>query len=122
MNADELVSKLAQFTGSDEYYILGEQFILTEGTKFLAEKADCFWLYDCIGSFLNNIPADERFVVITLKRVGVGAQLEMSDDIPVNRTYGSKRILFTNFPLDSVKLYMSRFTETRWILILPQEY
>ena len=35
---------LAQFTGTAQYWRVARQFVITDGVKYLAENARCFWL------------------------------------------------------------------------------
>ena len=35
---------LAQFTGTAQYWRVARQFVITDGVKYLAENAHCFWL------------------------------------------------------------------------------
>ena len=37
---------LAQFTGTAQYWRVARQFVITDGVKYLAESAACFWLID----------------------------------------------------------------------------
>ena len=64
--------KLGQFTGTSQYYRISRRHLLTEGTRYLAEQAACFWLVDAIASHLVEIGTAEWFVVIkaTVKRRG----------------------------------------------------
>jgi len=48
-------ASLAQFTGSEKYYRISRRHLLTDGTKYLAEKAGCFWMMDAIASHLSEI-------------------------------------------------------------------
>jgi len=43
-------SQLGQFTGTSKYYKISRRHLLTDGTRYLAEQAACFWLMDAIGA------------------------------------------------------------------------
>ena len=43
---------LAQFTGTERYYRIAPKFLITDGVKFLAENAGCYWLLDVAVSHL----------------------------------------------------------------------
>lgn len=61
MNVNAL-KELGQFTGTEGYYPLTPfRLLLTDGTKFLAENADCFWLFNEIAGAqtLPKIKEDE---------------------------------------------------------------
>ena len=46
----ELESVLDGFTGTDGYHRHSANLIMTDGAKYLAEKAGCFWLFDIFSS------------------------------------------------------------------------
>jgi hypothetical protein len=41
---------LTQFIGTERYYRISLRHLLTDGTKYLAEHAECFWMMDAIAS------------------------------------------------------------------------
>ncbi|HLO87203.1 MAG TPA: hypothetical protein VK203_19655 [Nostocaceae cyanobacterium] len=49
--AANLSHALAHFTGSDELYKHWLGFQYTDGVKYLADQAQCYWLIDLIGSY-----------------------------------------------------------------------
>jgi len=57
-------TQLTQFIGTTGYYRISRRHLLTEGTKYLAEQAACFWLMDAIASHLVEIGTTEWFVVV----------------------------------------------------------
>jgi hypothetical protein len=57
-------NQLSQFTGTAKYYRISRRHLLTEGTKYLAEKAACFWLMNAIASHLVEIGTAEWFVIV----------------------------------------------------------
>ncbi len=50
LSAPALLANLAGFTGTQGFYRHFLLVLLTDGTKYLAEKAECFWLMDIIAS------------------------------------------------------------------------
>jgi hypothetical protein len=52
-------NQLNQFTGMAKYYRISRRHLLTDGTKYLAEQAACFWLMDAIASHLVEIGTAE---------------------------------------------------------------
>ena len=60
-------SQLNQFIGTEKYYRISRRHLLTDGTKYLAEQAACFWLMDAIASHLMEIGTAEWFVVSVFK-------------------------------------------------------
>ena len=47
---NELLATLKQFTGCDQLARLTRTVLLTEGSRYLAEAAECFWLFDVYAS------------------------------------------------------------------------
>lgn len=121
MNAERIAAGLAQFTGTTSYYRVGH-VLLTDGVQYLASEAGCFWLVDVIASHLPAVPTDEHFCIAVLKlnKTG-GAHFEVTDDIPGRRFYGVQSIKYTDFPLDTIKLYCCRAGED-FVIMLPSEY
>lgn len=124
MTTEELKQDLEQFCGTEEYYrfnALMRNVLLTEGTRYLAQEANAFWLMDVIGSHLPSGPKDESFVVALLERHDGGWKFTLNDDIPPSKIYAEQRIEFSNFPLDEIKLY-AQFDGKYWVIMLPGEY
>jgi hypothetical protein len=46
MDAETLLQNLQHFGGSEQYYRHFLGLCYTEGVKYLAENAQCFWLLD----------------------------------------------------------------------------
>ena len=64
MNSTQnLQSQLSQFIGTEKLYRITHRHVLTDGTKFLAEQAQCFWLLDAIASHLVKT-YDDCFAVV----------------------------------------------------------
>ena len=127
MDEIDLKNALAEYSGSQQFFrvsAFARNSVVTEGVKFLADEAQCYWLLDMVVSHLPAvIAADETFAVVTLKRntEGSGAVFQIVDDVPANVVYARQEIEFTTFPLPSIKLYLQTDTE-HWTLMLPGEY
>jgi hypothetical protein len=112
---------LAQFTGSENWYRhgLNRNILYTDGAQFVAESAGAFWLLDeiALANAYNRSVKAEEFQVWTLTRnkTGNGATLDCGDGN--GNTVYSKRIPFTDFPLDTVKLFCEGGT-----ILLPSEH
>src|SRR5882724_6337738 len=48
---DEIERGLANFTGTDQWHRYLGGLLLTDGVKWLADSAECFWLLDVIASY-----------------------------------------------------------------------
>lgn len=110
--------ELDQFTGSEVLYKhpLMPRYSYTSGVRFLARRAECYWLLDAIVSHQHSAAVRrEPFQSWTLTRTGSRAALVCTDgdsDTPVVR----QEIEFTDFPLDSVTVWVEDN-----VLMLPTE-
>lgn len=112
---------LRQFTGSENSYRhnLNREILYTDGAQYLAEAGGAYWLLDEIAlanRYQSRVRAEE-FQVWTLTRdqKGNGATLDCGDGN--GNTVYRKRIPFTDFPLDTVKLFCEGGT-----ILLPSEH
>jgi hypothetical protein len=133
LNATELLNGLGGFYGTDGYHKLTifPGFVGTDGVKYLAQNAECFWLIDEIAianatrASIKNNPAlqDIQFWELTVKdRVGTLTCRVDSDQPPVfQKTIGS-----TDFPLPSQKIWVAAAGDPDGkvfkVLMLPSEY
>jgi hypothetical protein len=113
------INQLGQFTGTSGYYRISRRHLLTDGTRYLAEQAACFWLMDAIASHLEEIDTDEWFVVIktTVKRSGAVMVYEDGNGQELAR----QEIPYTDLPLTHIDLYACWDSE-HWVIMLPSEY
>jgi hypothetical protein len=116
-----LAQELKHFTGTTAYYRLYPKILLTDGTKYLADQASCYWLMDVFASHLltaidGNI---EPFTCLQLVKTGDQALVQIDDGNGV--LLAEQHIEFTDFPLDSIKLFAC-WNEEYWVLMLPSEY
>ena len=112
-------STLAQFTGTGSYYRISRRHLLTDGTKYLAERAGCFWMMDAIASHLSEIGTADWFVLVRVK-VKDGVALMVYED-GNGQEHASQEIPYTDLLLDSVTLYACWDSEN-WVIMLPNEY
>lgn len=109
LNASELKSGLAQFTGTEEYHrlTLARNLVFTDGCRWLADNADAYWLMTLIMSYqmgLASKPALREFQVwkLTAKDGKAVATCDDGND----KVHIRQEIPFTDFPLDEIKLYV----------------
>lgn len=125
MTKDQLLDELCNFYGTEHYYRTNPGLLVTDGVKFLADTAHCYWLLDMVWSYLPVLrKSGDTFFVVVLTKEGVrdpGAVFSIQDDIPPNQTYAQQAIEFTDFPLDEIVLYLSA-TEEEFVLMLRSEY
>jgi hypothetical protein len=116
-----LAIKLQQFTGSETLYKhwLGLHF--TEGVKYLADQAECYWLLDAIASHQPDLKPDPdlKHFQVWLLQVDChrGLLTCWSDSPGQGNPSVYQGIEFTDFPLPEIKLYLSE-----GVLLLPSEY
>lgn len=125
----QALSELGQFTGTENYYRLSPyaNVVITDGTKFLADNADCYWLFNEIAgaqllpeikndralqgmqfwSLVKN-PQPEQYAPFTL---GAVLASQRTNEQPMatlvcERDSGDiawqKPIPFTDFPFDAM--------------------
>jgi hypothetical protein len=124
LTKEQLQAALPQFTGTESYTrhnpFGGNGLLLTDGAKFLAEKAECWWLFDAICSYQPRCQKDEmlrdiQFWTLTIHNQNKRGQLiceRDSGDVAIRQG-----IEFTDFPLDEIKLYVQN-----GVVLLPSEY
>jgi len=119
MNSTQTIqSQLSQFIGTEKLYRITQHHALTDGTKFLAEQAQCFWLFDAIASHLTKT-YDDYFAVARLLVHQTSAVLTLDDGNDL--VFATQQIEFTDFPIQEMKLYCS-FDGQHWVIMLPSEY
>ena len=110
---------MSQFTGTGTFYRISRRHLLTDGTKHLAEKGECFWMMDAIASHLCEIGTEDWFVLVRVKTTEGRALMVYEDGN--DKEHARQEIPYTDFPLDSVTLYACWDGE-HWVIMLPSEY
>ena len=110
---------LFQFTGTERYYPISRRHLLTDGTKYLAEQAECFWMMDAIASHLMEIGTADWFVVVKTTVKDAAALMVYEDGN--GQEHARQEIPFTDFPLAEITLYACWDGE-HWVIMLPSEY
>ena len=113
------LATLSQFNGTERYYRISRKHLLTDGTKFLAEQAHCFWMMDAIASHLMEIGTADWFVSVKTT-VNNSKALMIYEDGNGNE-HARQEIPFTDFPIDKLTLYACWDGE-HWVIMLPSEY
>lgn len=117
---DELLKNLKHFTGSDHLARLTRSVLLTEGTRYLAEAAECFWLLDIYASHLSGIDSGkEGFTCLKLFKKNRLTSVLIEDGN--GRVLAKQNIEYTDFPLSAITLY-GCWAGDFWVLMLPSEY
>ena len=110
---------LSQFTGTSAYYRISRRHLLTDGTKYLAEKGACFWMMDAVASHLCEIGTEDWFVLIRVQ-VSEG-RAEMIYEDGNGGEHARQAIPYTDFALSEITLYAC-WDQEHWVIMLPSEY
>ena len=111
---------LKQFTGSEYWYRHGlvRSVLFTDGSKYVADTAGAYWLLDEIAlaqRFEKKVVGEEfQLWKLTVKKDST-ATLVCEDGN--GRKLLSKKISFTDFPLEEIAFYYINNT-----ILLPSEY
>lgn len=132
-------SDLCQFTGTSSYTrwsMLFPRHVITDGVKYLAEKASAFWLLDAIASYHRKLikaaQEDSRlgqFQIWCLNKNPKGGVILTckadSNEKPVVRQVITFSDFFENYSGEELKLFVipQEFsTGTKNVILLPSEY
>lgn len=133
LTTKELNEGLAHFYGTEGYTYLGiiqkaTKTAATDGVKWLAENAECYWLIDAITSFQRKARVDPRLAEIqfwTFKKnneLGGGVLTCERDAGDVAFTH---KFEFTSFPLDEIKIWVEPSWTSKdgniFVMMLPSE-
>jgi hypothetical protein len=113
------LAELAQFTGTQTYTRITRRHLLTDGARYLADQAECYWLMAAVSSHLDEIGTQNWFVLIRLELQGSTATLIYKDGN--GHEHAWQVIPYPDFPLDEIRLYACWDTEHR-VNILTSEY
>lgn len=117
----DLEQQLAHFTGTERYYRVHPRLVVTDGVKFLANEAQCFWLLDVIYSYMSKVRGGFAIAHLTVKD-GVGKFVLCGDmDEGKHINVFAKQRVDTDFPLPEIKLYVIE-DDPAWVVLLPSEY
>jgi hypothetical protein len=111
---------LSQFTGTEQWFrhAINSKVLYTEGAQYVAEHGHAYWLLDeiaLIQPYEKKVAAEEFQVWILNVRPDNTATLTCDDGN--DNVVFSKEILFTDFPLETIKLYFANN-----VIHLPSEY
>ena len=121
---NEIKEGLQYFHGSEMFYqipLIRTRF--TNGLKYLANVAECFWLITDVSVIAKSLLNRSHFITIDFKRLseeeqdytGYEAEIIYSDGN--GNIFEIHRYNFTDFPLDELRLYFVDNT-----LMLTSEY
>jgi|688.fasta_scaffold309193_2 hypothetical protein len=131
LTKQELEIGLNQFTGTTAYHRISPLFqniVMTDGVNWLCKEARCYWLAEAIASHQPTAMkhrALKQAQFWDLSRVPSGASA-----MTLTCGSGSKRakpvitqeIKYTDFPLDTIRLYCMPNSDGPQVILLPSEY
>lgn len=109
-------NELNQFSGTENWYKHWLGILYTDGVKYLAEKANAYWLIDVVASYqktLKDVPFQLWTLTVKEDRSAI-IQMREDGDVPPRV---EQFIEYSDFPLESIKLYF-----IDGVLLLPSEY
>lgn len=135
MEANEILSGLDQFTGTEQYHRITmlKNLLATDGVAWLADKAKCYWLTDIIASYQPSIRKyararpnvapllDMQVWTLTKNKATDGAKVICTDGNSDTPIY-SQRIPYTDFPLESIKIWVAPADKNNMVMLLPSEH
>lgn len=126
LSSQELREGLVQFTGTETWYRFSIGLVTlglyTEGVRYLAENADCYWLLtDIFTAQMTQKVRQEPFQVWEL-----GVDLEAQTAVLTcedgnHRELFKQEISFTDFPTEEITLWLETEEGTP-VLLLPREH
>ena len=122
--ANIIKERLQYFNGSEVFYqipLLRTRF--TDGIKYLADAAECFWLVTDSSVVAKSLRDRSSWVTIDFKRLPEDKRESSGYEAEIIYSDGNDNILerhgynVTDFPLDELRLFFVNDT-----LMLPSEY
>ena len=122
--AIEIKQGLQHFHGSELLYRIPlKRTRYTNGVKYLANIADCYWLVTDVSVIAKSLMSRSRFITVDFKKYtaeeaeinGYSATITYSDGN--GNTFETHKYHSTDFPLDELRLFFVDNT-----LLLPSEY
>jgi ribosomal 30S subunit maturation factor RimM len=121
---NEIKENLQQFHGSEMFFqipLLQTRF--TDGLKYLANAANCYWLITDTSVIAKSLRDKSHFITIDFKRLSEKEQAKKQCEALIIYSDGNEQVLethryhVTDFPLDELRLFYVDNT-----LMLPSEY
>jgi hypothetical protein len=120
IDTNVLEQELRNFIGTERYYRLRRDLLVTDGVKHLAEQAECFWLLDLYWSHLlgiDHIANPFTVLKMTVQKSAAYVVIEDGNDNVLAQQF----VEYTDFPLASIMLY-GCWAEQEWVVMLTSEY
>ena len=121
--ANEILAELDNFTGTEGYHRITLNAVLTDGTYWLAEAANCYWLFQDSAVYIQGHESVDSFAVIKVK-------VRKDKTFTVKRGDGNGTWVklfggtYTDFPLTPEFEFYAVYSEevNDWVMMLTSEY
>lgn len=122
---DDIRQQLLHFTGTEQYHrynpLFAPHVVLTDGAKWLADAAGCYWLMDLIAPYLKWQEAEDGFISIELILKPEGG-FELTFDDGLDNVFATDEGGYTDFPLpEGIELF-AQWAGEFWVIMLRTEY
>lgn len=117
----EILAEIPNFYGTGAYHLwsgLFQNFVMTDGAKYIADECHAYWLMDLIASHVGSYK-DEGFVVAKLRKTDADWVVSLEDGN--DGQLAAQTIEYSDFPLDEITLYVVR-QQAMYVVMLPGEY
>jgi hypothetical protein len=116
-------NELHNFSGTERYYRITPDTVITDGAKFVADKGGAYWLMTAIASYLTEFTEKENFIVanLTVTRTATACSAILKLDDGNDNLLAEQFIEYTDFELDEIKLYAC-YADDLWVIMLQREY
>ncbi len=122
MDAHDLQQGLRHFTGSEHWYQhFQRRMLYTDGVKYLADNAQCYWLLDIIATDIFRYTKLQEFIAIKVTVKDNSAVINCTDGNE-NKFKRDKHIKFTDMPEGEWKLWLVNNNDGTSTLLIPSEY
>jgi len=127
MTAEQLNSRLNQFTGTENWHRYNGLFpkmLLTDGALYLAENAGAYWIFDAICSHQRKALKDpmlRNFQFWTLK-VSPDKKAVLTCERDSNDIAITQKLEYTDFPLPEIKIWVQPIGDGNYCAYLPSEH
>jgi hypothetical protein len=124
INPTQLLQDLQHFYGTEQWYRfnpLYRNFLLTDGTKYLAEKAGAYWFTDLIASYQTQLLRKQEWFQVWNIKVSADRSAQVWCDDGNGKALVTQDIPFTDFPLSEFSLY-AEFDGENLVILLKSEH
>jgi hypothetical protein len=131
----EIANNLSQFSGTGAYYRYSPLFpflLLTDGTRYLVEACNCYWLIDLIASMQRDplIRDYKKLQAIQFWKLTVNAEQSatVTCEWDSEQTVYAQNIEYTDFPLSEARIWIQPYYSSpsdknkKLVAHLPSEY